>query len=214
MLGKLRRYSVGEDEEVVARARQHFVVLMRPIALMVLVAAADIAAVFAYTWLPIMIKIAGLVALIACALYYVAKYLRYRSLEVVVTSTRVVYLSGVISTSRREIPLDRIAEIGVRASLVERLLGMGSLRISSSGEDPDLVIPAISDPAEITAALNAAIEARHDRGRQSTKSFAAARGSVPESPLDKIAALGDLYKRGLLSKEEFEVAKAELLRRL
>ncbi len=214
MLGKLRRYSVGEDEEVVARARQHFVVLMRPIALMVLVAAADIAAVFAYTWLPIMIKIAGLVALIACALYYVAKYLRYRSLEVVVTSTRVVYLSGVISTSRREIPLDRIAEIGVRASLVERLLGMGSLRISSSGEDPDLVIPAISDPAEITAALNSAIEARHDRGRQSTKPFAAARGSAPESPLDKIAALGDLYKRGLLSKEEFEVAKAELLRRL
>lgn len=210
MLGRLRRYSVGEDEEVVARARQHFVVLVWPIALMLIVAIADVAAVFVYTWLPIMIKIAGLVALIACASYYVAAYLRYRSLEVVVTSTRVVYLAGVVSTSRREIPLDRIAEIGVQASLPQRLLGMGTLRISSSGEDPDLLIPSIVEPGEATRAINTAIEARQRPVRQ-----AADRGTgASESPLDKIAALGDLYKRGLLSKDEFEVAKADLLRRL
>lgn len=214
MLGRLRRYSVGEDEEVVARARQHFVVLVWPIALMLIVAIADVAAVFVYTWLPIMIKIAGLVALIACASYYVAAYLRYRSLEVVVTSTRVVYLAGVVSTSRREIPLDRIAEIGVQASLPQRLLGMGTLRISSSGDDPDLLIPAIAEPAEVSRALNAAIEARRRPGRGPTGAGAAPATKDSESPLDKIAALGDLYKRGLLSKEEFEVAKAELLRRL
>ncbi|MDA8116682.1 MAG: PH domain-containing protein [Actinomycetota bacterium] len=214
MLGRLRRYSVGEDEEVVARARQHFVVLVWPIALMLVVAIADVAAIFVYPWLPIMIKIAGLVALIACAFYYVAAYLRYRSLEVVVTSTRVVYLAGVVSTSRREIPLDRIAEIGVQASLAQRLLGMGTLRISSSGDDPDLLIPAIAEPAEVSRALNAAIEARRRPARGSTGASAAPAAKDSESPLDKIAALGDLYKRGLLSKEEFEVAKAELLRRL
>ena len=214
MLGRLRRYSVGEDEEVVARARQHFVVLVWPIALMLVVAIADVAAIFVYPWLPIMIKIAGLVALIACAFYYVAAYLRYRSLEVVVTSTRVVYLAGVVSTSRREIPLDRIAEIGVQASLAQRLLGMGALRISSSGDDPDLLIPAIAEPAEVSRALNAAIEARRRPARGSTGASAAPAAKDSESPLDKIAALGDLYKRGLLSKEEFEVAKAELLRRL
>ena len=38
MLGRLRRYSVGEDEEVLARARQHFVVLLVPILLMVVLA--------------------------------------------------------------------------------------------------------------------------------------------------------------------------------
>ena len=210
MLGRLRRYSVGEGEEVLARARQHFVVLVLPIALMIIVAGADAAAVFIYSWLPIMIKLAGLVGLILCAFYYVGAYLRYRSLEVVVTSTRVVYLAGVITTVRREIPLDRVAEIGVQASIFQRLLGMGTLRISSTGDDPDLLIPAISDPGDVTRALNAAIESRRRPARQ-----AADRGTdAKESPLDKIAALGDLYKRGLLSKEEFDVAKADLLRRL
>ncbi|MDA8385040.1 MAG: PH domain-containing protein [Actinomycetota bacterium] len=210
MLGRLRRYSVGEDEEVLARARQHFVVLLVPILLMVVLAGADVAAIFVYTWLPIMIKLAGLVLLILCAIYYVGAYLRYRSLEVVVTSARVIYLSGVVTTVRREIPLDRVAEIGVQSSIVQRLLGMGTLRISSSGEDPDLLIPSIVEPGEATRAINAAIEARQRPVRQ-----AADRGTgASESPLDKIAALGDLYKRGLLSKDEFEVAKADLLRRL
>ena len=213
---KHMRARIESGEEVAYSGRPHGVVLLVPMAAMFLLAIADAVMLWRYSWLGVLIKLAGLVLLVLAGLNYVARYLAWRSIEFVVTSRRVISASGVLTYHSREIPLDRISEISATATLAQRMLRIGTLTISSTGDDPNLVLKYIFDPVQVRGIINQAIEARRVRVELgTTQSFAVpASPSDGSHPLEQLSRLGDLYSRGLISREEFEVAKAELLRRI
>ncbi len=210
------RARIEDGETVAYSARPHGVVLWAPMALMFLVAIGDGVMIFRYSWLGVLIKLVGLLLLIVAGLNYVARFLAWRNVEFVVTSRRVISASGVLTYHSREIPLDRISEISASATLWQRLLRVGTLAIAAAGDDPDLVLRYLYDPVKVRSVLNGAIEARRTRIESgTTQSFAAVSSQASaEHPIEQLSRLGELYSRGLITRGEFEAAKAELLKRI
>ena len=70
-------------------------------------------------------------------------WLRWQTTHYVVTTQRVVIRRGVLGRSGRDIPLSRVNDVSFRHSLVERLLGCGTLTIESAGEQGQVVLPEV-----------------------------------------------------------------------
>ncbi len=88
-----------------------------------------------------------ILAAIICAYIYIARisYGRYS-----VTSSRVIERHGVISNESNEVRIQDIRGINLRQSFVERLLGIGSLEISSAAtEKQEVTFNNIRNPAKV-----------------------------------------------------------------
>ncbi len=64
----------------------------------------------------------------------VLPWLRWLGTRLTVTDRQVVLRSGVLRSSSRSIPLSRIADVGVSRSLLQRLVGSGTLVLETVGE--------------------------------------------------------------------------------
>ncbi|MDQ1448978.1 MAG: hypothetical protein QOC79_1949, partial [Actinomycetota bacterium] len=63
------------------------------------------------------------------------QYLNWNFTHFVVTNSRVVFRTGVLSKHGVEIPMDRVANINFNQSIWERVIGAGDLEIESAGRD-------------------------------------------------------------------------------
>ena len=139
-----------------------------------------------------------------------------------VTDERVISRSGVVAKKGIEIPLDRINTVFFNQSFFERLIGAGDLGIESAGEGGRENFSDVRKPAlvqqEIYRQKEALEAAQHSRlgesiadsMQQGATSCRAASVSIPE----QIEQLDRLRKSGALTEDEFQLKKAELLRRL
>jgi uncharacterized membrane protein YdbT with pleckstrin-like domain len=62
--------------------------------------------------------------------------IRWRTTHFVVTTRRVLVREGVLSRHGIDIPMSRINSVEFRHTLLERLLGCGTLIIESASEEP------------------------------------------------------------------------------
>ncbi|MEO5839218.1 MAG: PH domain-containing protein [Acidimicrobiales bacterium] len=164
--------------------------------------------------------IAGIAVLITLGNFAI-RYAKWHTTNFVVTDERVISRSGVVAKKGIEIPLDRINTVFFHQSFFERLIGAGDLGIESAGEGgrenfsdvrkPALVQQQIYQQKEVLEAsqhsrLGASIAASMQQVQQpAPPSF-----SIP----DQIEQLDRLRKAGALTEDEFQLKKAELLRRL
>jgi uncharacterized membrane protein YdbT with pleckstrin-like domain len=143
-------------------------------------------------------------------------YARWTSTHFVVTSNRLIHREGLVSRSGIEIPLDRINTVFTSQSLLERMIGAGDLTIESAGAEGRQEFHDIRKPTlvqnEIYVAKEDQENRRYDRIGQS--SGGGDTGSHQASIPDQIEQLDALRQRGLISDEEFERKKAELLGRM
>ena len=66
----------------------------------------------------------------------VVPVIRWRTTHFVVTTRRVLIREGVLTRHGIDIPMSRISSVQFRHTLVERLLGCGTLIIESSSDEP------------------------------------------------------------------------------
>jgi len=66
----------------------------------------------------------------------VVPLLRWRSTHFVVTTRRVMVREGVLTRSGIDIPLRRVNSVQFRHTLVERILGCGTLIVESASDEP------------------------------------------------------------------------------
>jgi hypothetical protein len=121
-----------------------------------------------------------------------------------------------------EMPLERINDVTFTQTVLERLVGAGSLRIQSGSEYGQNHFRDIRNPEDVQKLIYEMSEANEARmrggdapeggqgGQARTETIATEEGS----PLDEIERLATLKERGLLSEEEFETQKRRLLGRL
>jgi len=88
------------------------------------------------------VVVAVLAALLLSRLTLVP-FLRWLGTSYVVTTRRVAVRSGVLSRSGRDVPLSRINDLTFSHSLLERLLGCGTLVVESAGERGAVVLTAV-----------------------------------------------------------------------
>ena len=153
------------------------------------------------------------VAILATLGMFLIRYARWVTTEFVVTTERVISREGVLSKSGIEIPLDRINTVFSNQQAFERILHSGDLGIESAGEGGRQTFVNIRKPNKVQAEIYAQKEAferrRLERIGQATSGVAAG-PSIPE----QISQLDELRKQGVISTDEFEAKKAELLRRM
>jgi uncharacterized membrane protein YdbT with pleckstrin-like domain len=147
------------------------------------------------------------------AIWLGLQYLSWRFTHFVVTSDRVIWRTGVLAKHGVEIPLERVANINFHQGPWERMIGAGDLEIESAGEQGQSKFNNVRHPDGVQQEVYRQMEA-YDRKKASWSApqvqAPAAQASIPEQ-LDQLASLRD---RGVISAEEFEAKKAELLSRM
>ena len=130
---------LAADERVVLHKHPHWKMLVVPVlAFLLLVALCSyLAALFAgqpwelHAW--IALAVLGVLGVVWLT---VAPLLRWRTTHFVVTSRRVLVREGVLTRSGIDIPLDRVNSVQFRHTLLERILGCGTLSIESASDEP------------------------------------------------------------------------------
>ena len=150
------------------------------------------------------------------------QYMNWTFTHFVVTSSRVIFPTGVLAKHGVEIPMDRIANINFNQSMWERVIGAGDLEIESAGRDGQSTFNDVwhrpssrssTGRWRATRRCGPGYGRRRDGRDGSGRSGgfrAVASATVPEQ-LEQLAGLRD---RGVISAAEFEAKKAQLLERM
>lgn len=166
------------------------------------------------------ISIAVLVWLVLAGFRYAA----WRRTEFIVTDRRVAYHTGLLHRTGVGIPLDRINNVNYSQTFIERMFRSGDLLIESAGESGDTTFHNIPNPQGAQHMVYEQIEnyAQRDARRDADAvaeamkaqqaQMTAAQGAT--SVTAQIEELGRLRDAGLITPEEFEAKKRDLLDRL
>jgi|SRR6185295_15594325 len=193
-------------EEILYRAHITRLTLAPWFALLALVLAAA-----AFAWFGLQ-NAPGAVVALAAALIVGAvlgwKLLVLRANEYVLTNHRVIRNTGILNQQSMDSRLDKINNIEHRQTLWGRLLGFGDVEIDTASETGMAVFHNISKPLDFKRAIAAAAEQYRAAGRAG---FAAPAGPSGAERLRQLKALLD---DGLISRDEFEEKRKQLLTEL
>jgi uncharacterized membrane protein YdbT with pleckstrin-like domain len=186
----------------------------------------------AYDW-PDAVRLLAAVFVLGTLIWFLERYIRWVSTHFVLTSDRVIYRSGIIAKRGIEIPLERINTIFFNQRIFERMLGLGDLEIESASKEgsqrfddirkPDAVQNEIYQQMEaneikladrISGGINTAHAAQAAQAAQAAHAAAATPSQPTASVPEQIEHLARLRDQGLLSDEEFQTKKTELLGRM
>lgn len=199
--------NLNEGEEVALDLKPHWWVFALPgaavvglIALLLIVTATtDVAA----------LQIVVIVVILGVLAWAGVIYSRWTTTAFVVTNRRLIYRSGVVTKSGIEIPLDRVNNVIFRQSLFERILGAGDLMIESAGESGQQHFHNVRKPNAVQNEIYRQMEAL-ERDRINPTAPPPTEESIP----DQIAQLARLRDEGVLTQDEFESKKRDLLGRM
>lgn len=128
-----------DGEQVVMHKHPHVKMLVVPVLwfLIVVAAACFLAAlVSAQRWAPWAWLVIAVVALGLTCWLTVAPVVRWRTTHFVVTTRRVLVREGLMARHGMDIPMSRINSVQFRRTMLERLLGCGTLVIESASDEP------------------------------------------------------------------------------
>jgi len=145
---------LGPGEEVYLDSRPNWSYLFWPSVLTALVLAGCVATVVEWTSAPVVMGWILLGVGVVALLYLGARYLAWRTTTFVVTSQRVVYRTGVLRRTGREIPIGRVQDVTYHQTIVERVVRAGSLTVESAGRHGQDPFPDISRPDEVQSLIN------------------------------------------------------------
>ena len=149
------------------------------------------------------------------------EFIQWRTTRFAVTDQRVAYQSGIIRRSGVSIPLNRINNVNFEQSLIARMLNNGVVTIESAGETGDSVFENIPDPEKVRTVIFGQMQA--DEQADSHRDAAAIRDALQGQPLraptgptaqSRLDELERLHRRGLVSDEEFEIKRRQIVEEL
>jgi len=177
------------------------------------------------------LRSAGLVVWLILAVVYavwlVKAYLDWQFTYFVITDDRVIYRTGVVAKHGVEIPMSRISNINFHQGIVDNLVGAGTLEIESAGHDGESRFSHVRHPDAVQQEVYRQMEA-HGRKRAgwgrddgaprapaSPVSSAPAASASPGANIpEQLKQLAELRDSGVITAQEFEAKKAQLLERM
>jgi membrane protein YdbS with pleckstrin-like domain len=231
---------LSRGEQILYVARQHIFVLVANIltelALIALLVAAGLASNMAFDTSNAVIggiTASNLILVICVGISVIVlisgliDYMRWNAEQYIVTDRRVIQVRGVLSKRVTDSSLEKINDVELRQSLIGRMLNFGTVEIlTAAGEEGANLMDRIEAPLAFKKAM---LEAKHNY-EQGYGYLGSGRGphhypdpnyppgrAAPNAPadiqrtLEELAALRD---RGILSSDEFEAKKRELLSRI
>ncbi len=203
------RTILKKDEKILLITRQHWIKLVLPIFIWLLVSALSI-------WL---LHTNGLLVTLAVALYPMLEYLNWKNNLWCITNLRVVDESGFFTRYSKESPLDKINNVEYDQSIWGRLFGYGNVDIQTAAEMGETTYELIHHPKILkdtithaqeeykkTAINNQAIQLAQAIAISSTSSFS------QNMIADELQKLFELLQKGAITQEEYNQQKKILLK--
>lgn len=81
--------------------------------------------------------------------WVVVPFLRWWTTTYTLTSRRLITRSGILSRHGHDLPLDRITDVTYERSLTDRMLGCGTLQLSTASDTEPLVLPDVPDVGQV-----------------------------------------------------------------
>jgi uncharacterized membrane protein YdbT with pleckstrin-like domain len=219
-----------ENEQLVLELRPHWIALVMPAIVTILVVVAWSLAV---SYGPdtgasrdVTFWGATAIAILVLIWFPVRKFIAWVTSYFVVTSDRVIHREGWIAKRSMEIPLEAINDVRFHQGVFERIIGAGDLIISSASEFGREVFGDIRNPEHVQKTIYQQGELNKDRmyrgvGRDSATAVpappATSGATTPPMPpasastTGELERLAELRNRGVLTEDEFQSQKRKIL---
>jgi uncharacterized membrane protein YdbT with pleckstrin-like domain len=206
---------MGRNEQIVFLTRQHWLVLVWAAltdvfaVVLIIVGSALLARISDSLGFLVVLAVFPLV-------HFVVRFLNWYNEQYLVTNRRVMQIRGVINKHVSDSSLEKVNDVVLDQSILGRLLGYGTVEIITGSDIGVNFFKHIAQPVRFkTEMLNqkegmAELDTMGARAKRVLTEEPPSSGDVPEL----IAELDELRKRGILSDQEFEEKKADLLSRL
>lgn len=200
---------LGKNEQILVVAHQHWLILLGEIlsesvlaiALMILIT------LVWQVWLPNSLVPLAYFLLILPLLSLLRDVLIWANHQYIITSWRVIQITGVFNKSVTDSSLEKVNDVKLEQSFWGRLFDYGNIEILTASELGINKFRKVGQPIRLkTVMLNA--KEKLEQGQQGAK-----RGPKGEA-MDLLAQLDSLRKNGVLSEEEFQRKKTQLLEKL
>ncbi len=158
--------SLTADETVKLHLHPHWKAMIAPGFWTVVAGGATIAAAVmlpAETWANVLLTVIGAAALGLFLWLVLWPFVVWRSTHYVFTNERVLLREGVFNRQQRDIPLTRVNDVSSSQTLLERVLGCGTLTVESAGERGQSTLVDIPKVVTVQKVVYELVEADHER---------------------------------------------------
>lgn len=200
---------LGERERIILVSRQHWFILVSSIVLeiiiiLIIITLAVIAGIY-WPEFALLIGAVGTILLLLPLSTMIRDILAWMNRQYIVTNRRVIQISGILNKNVTDSSLEKVNDVKMEQSALGRLFDYGDIEILTASELGANLFRRIEEPIHFkTAMLNA-----KERLEQGDEVFAPSE-DIPAL----ITSLNQLRQMGILSDEEFDQKKEELLLRM
>jgi uncharacterized membrane protein YdbT with pleckstrin-like domain len=164
-VGKFER-QLGEGEQVVLDLHPHWRRLVLPMAAVPIIVGVAAFAIGIGPGGPIYDWIIIAAAVVVLFWFSFLPWLRWRTTRYIVTNRRVLYRSGVITQTGRDVPLYRLNDVHFENTIADRLTRSGDLIIESAGEQGQLRFSDVPRVDEVQRTIHRLAEEDDQRRRR------------------------------------------------
>lgn len=154
-----------------------------------------------------LLRAVALVLLAAGAVLFAWGWLRYRNETYLITTRRIVHVEGVVNKRTTDSSLEKINDAVLTETLFGRVFGFGDLDVLTAAESGIERLRMLRDAKAFKKAM---LDAKHALEGGDRTAVGTSVGEI-EAALERLAALRD---RGVVTAEDYEAKKRELLARL
>jgi len=194
---------LAENEEVLLVTRQHWIVLLAEILpeTILTIALVILISLIWLMWLPNPLVPFAYLLLLLPLFSLLRDVLVWSNRQYIVTNRRVIQIAGVINKDVTDSSLEKVNDVKLEQSFWGRLLNFGNIEILTASELGVNRFSHLGRPVNFKKAMLNAKEQLEQ-------------GPAQGELVDVIAQLDSLRKRGVLSEEEFQRKKTDLLAKL
>jgi uncharacterized membrane protein YdbT with pleckstrin-like domain len=202
---------LGDHEKMLMVTRQHWFTFIQAILVEILFIIIILTIVTVLLILtPYKILAFGYFLLIIPFVGMARDYVDWSSRQYIITNFRVIQVWGIVNKNVIDSSLEKVNDVKMDQSFFGRIFNYGDIEILTASELGVNLFRHIGDPIHFkTAMLNAKERLEHE-GSRPDEAEAADRSDVPAL----IEQLDNLRKRGVLTEEEFQKKKADLLTKM
>jgi len=211
MAGNYIQSLMGEAEEMLLVTRQHWFVLFRTIVAEILIilifVVVGITVVVVYPPAALLAPVVGALLALIPAISMVRDILIWFNRQYIVTNRRVIQIAGVINKNVVDSSLEKVNDVKMSQSFFGRIFDYGNIEILTASELGVNQFQRIGDPVHFKIAM---LNAKEKLGFDGDAHISRPADNIPTL----IAKLDELRQQGILSEEEFQAKKAELLAKM
>jgi uncharacterized membrane protein YdbT with pleckstrin-like domain len=205
---------MGKNEQIVVKTRRHWMVLATSVignalfALIIIVIGVGLVMSGAAAPVALPLAFLGLMLLLIPAALFIRDYLNWWNEEYLVTNRRVIQAEGVMNKRVIDSSLEKVNDVVLNQSFLGRLLDYGDIEILTASEIGVNKLRTLGSPVKFKTEM---LNQKEALGTDEHFGHGViGRGDIPTM----ISELDELRKQGVLTEEEFQQKKAQLLSKM